>query len=108
MDGAQPLRTRREPRQDPALFGEKYQPHWLWATCFVFAPFCLTALGFIGIWPQTLIPLGVAESAPRVALVISVIGMGVAVVRRKATAVALAALGFVIALGGYLLLSWLS
>jgi hypothetical protein len=108
VDGAEPLSTRRGPRQDSALFGERYQPHWLWAVCFVLAPFCLTALGFMGIWPQPLIPLGVAESAPRVALVISLIGVGAAIVRRKATAIALAALGFVIALGGYLLLSWLS
>ena len=93
---------------DPLLCGEKYQPHWLWATCFVLAPFCLTALGFIGIWPQPLIPLGVAESGPRLALVISLIGVGAAFVRCKATAFAVTGLGFVVALGGYLLLFWLS
>ena len=92
----------------PLPCGERYQPHWLWAACFVFVPLCLTALGFIGIWPQSLIPLGVAETAPRLALVISLIGVSAAVVRGKATAFALTGLGFAIALGGYGLLSWLS
>ena len=88
--------------------GVKYQPHWLWAACFLFAPFCLTAVGCLGIWPQPVISLRYAETAPRVAIFISVIGIVAALIRRERAVLAVTGLGLVIAVGGYLYLVWVS
>jgi len=94
--------------RDIARFGMKYQPHWLWATCFLFAPFALMVLGFVGIWPQPLIPLSFAELGPRLAVLLSLIGIAAALVRRKRITFGIVGLGGAMTGAGYLLLSWLS
>jgi hypothetical protein len=89
-------------------FGEKYQPHWLWATCFIFVPFCLTALGFLGISRTSFISLRVATLAPQLAVLVSLGGILAASIRRRRLAFGIAALGLAISVGGLLLLVWVT
>jgi hypothetical protein len=88
--------------------GEKYQPHWLWATCFIFVPFCLTALGFLGISRNSFISLRVAELGPQLALLVSLGGIAAASIRRRRVAFGIAALGLAVSVGGFLLLVWVT
>ena len=86
---------------------DKYQPHWLWAACFLVAPFVLTASAFMGIWAQPVIPLRLAIYGPRVAVLISIGGIAAALFRRRRLATGIAMLGLAISFGGYLVLLWL-
>ena len=90
------------------MLGDKYQPHWVWGVCFIFLPFCLTALGFFGIFRQSLIPLEVAAFGPRLAAVLSLGGVAAALWRRRRIAFGIAAVGAAISFGGLLLLMWLT
>ena len=87
---------------------EKFLPHWIWFVGVVFTPFLLIVLGFLGAGFGGLVPAEIAAACPRVAVSLSAIGMAAAVVRRRRAAIALAALGLSISLGGLLLLWWLS
>jgi hypothetical protein len=86
---------------------EEYEPHWVWAAAFVLAPLLLTAVAFMGIWPQAVIPLAVAAYAPRVAVFLSLCGVAAAAVRRRRLAFEITAAGLAISTAGYLLLVWL-
>jgi hypothetical protein len=91
-----------------ARFGEKYQPHWMWATCFIFVPFCLTALGFLGISRGSFVSLRVAALGPQLAVLVSLGGIVAASIHRRKLAVGIAALGLAISVGGFLLLLWVT
>lgn len=83
-------------------------PHWLWATCCILVPFCLTALGFLGLSPELLVPLNVAAAAPRLAVLVSLGGLAAAVIHRRRATVGIAAFGAAASVSGLLLLMWLS
>ena len=84
------------------------QPHWFWGVCFVLLPFCLTALGFVGIYRGAFISFGVASLAPRLAVVLSLSGLTAAVLRRRRVPILITMLGVAISLSGLLLLMWLA
>ena len=84
-----------------------YEPHWLWAVTFVGAPLVLIVTGFLGMPIGSSVPLRVAESSPLLAVMLTAIGMGAAVIRRRKVLIQLAGIGLAISVTGYLLLLWL-
>jgi hypothetical protein len=89
-----------------ARIRDQWQPSWIWGVSFLLIPLLLTAVGFMGIWHQPVIPLTVASNAPRLAVLISLWGMVAAIARRRRLAVGLTTLGLACSVGGYLLLAW--
>lgn len=90
-----------------APLGHKYQPHWVWAIGFILVPFCLTALGFIGISRESFVPLSIASLGPQLAVLVSLGGFVAAVARRRRIAFGIVAVGAAVSVGGLLLLMWL-
>ncbi len=96
-------------RFDSARFREDYQPHWFWAVMLILVPALLMVIGFLGLEIGSSIispPLGAA--APRIALILSVAGMGAAFVRRRRAVIDIAAVGLILTGVGFSLLLWLS
>jgi len=96
----------REPEFTPEWFQEKYQPHWFWALTFVLIPLILIVVGFLGSALGSVVPLSVAIAAPKLAVVVAVIGMAAALIRRRKVPIELAVIGLALSVSGYLLLFW--
>jgi hypothetical protein len=86
----------------------EYQPHWVWFVAFVVAPLSLLLISVVGIEPGSLVPLGLAATAPGVALGLAASGMAAALLRRRKAPIQISAVGLSASLAGYLLHWWLS
>ena len=99
---------RNMPRKKPADRWSESRPHWLWAVVFIAAPFALITLGVFGIAIGSVIPFGLAETAPKVAVVMTCIGMAVSLRLGRRVLIAIAAIGLTISVGGLLMLVWVT
>jgi hypothetical protein len=94
-------------RFDAARFLQKYQPHWSWAVMLLLVPGVLIALGFAGLHTGSRISYGIAATAPKVAVLVSLGGVAAALARRRRAAAAVAFAGLTLSGVGFLLLLWL-
>ncbi len=99
---------RDMPRKNREDRWSESRPHWLWALVFIVAPFTLITIGVLGIAVGSIIPFGLAETAPKVAVVMSFIGMAVSLRLRRRVLIAIAAIGLTISVGGLLMLLWVT
>ena len=99
---------RDMPRRNRADRWSESRPHWLWAVVFIVAPFALITISVLGIEIGSIIPFGLAETAPKVAVVMSCIGMAVSLSLGRRVLIAIAAIGLSISVGGLLVLLWVT
>jgi hypothetical protein len=86
---------------------EKYQPHWVWGLAFVLVPVVLIAIGFVGVFIGSPIPLALAATSPKAALAIAVFGIALALYHGRRVPIEIAGTGAVITTLAFLLLRWL-
>lgn len=96
------------PRKNRSYRWSESRPHWLWATVFIVVPFALVTISVLGIPVGSIIPYGVAETAPEVAVVLSCIGMAVSLRLGRRVLIAIAAIGLTISVGGLLMVLWVT
>ena len=96
------------PRRNRADRWSESRPHWLWAVVFIVAPFALITISVFGIEVGSIIPFGLAETAPKVAVVMSCIGMAVSLRLGRRVLIGIAAIGLTISVGGLLMLLWVT
>ena len=90
-------------------FGERPQPHWMWALLLVVVPTGLFLIGLFGLSPASPFSIGLASGAPQAAVAITVAGMAAAMFHRRRQPwarqpLAIALAGLVISALGMLLL----
>jgi hypothetical protein len=98
---------------DTAVLRKTYQPHWVWFVAFVVTPVALQSIsmllliiGVLRIESGSLVPLGWAAVGPGIALSLSAVGMGAALIRRRKGPIQIAAFGLALSVTAYLLLWW--
>lgn len=96
------------PRTNRADRWSESRPHWLWAVVFIVAPFALIAIGVLGIAVGSIISFGLAETAPKVAVAMSCIGMAVSLCLGRRVLIAIAAIGLTISVGGLFMVLWVT
>jgi hypothetical protein len=82
--------------------------HWVWLLVLVAVPTVLMLIALMGLGLGSPVSLPVAETAPRVALGISLAGLIASLFSRRKPVIAIAVIGSLISATAYALLFWLS